>query len=84
MGTQKKIAEKIIDKGADYILQVKGIQEIREYYVEKNIEWFRKNHSGWKGLNGIGACRATVTEKGETTTSVSYSIYSRGGMSAGA
>ncbi len=48
MGTQKQIAEKIIEKEADYILQVKGNQyykeicmehgrqEIREYYVEMN------------------------------------------------
>lgn len=122
MGTQKEIAEKIIDKGADYILQVKGNQEtlkedialyfekdifqrkkkdlegkgcyhkeisfdhgrreIREYYVENDIEWLRKNHPGWKGLNGIGACISTVTEKGASTTAVSYSIYSRPGMGA--
>lgn len=122
MGTQKEIAEKIIDKGADYILQVKGNQEtlkedialyfekdifqrkkkdleekgcyhkeisfdhgrreIREYYVENDIEWLRKNHPGWKGLNGIGACISTVTEKGVTTTAVSYSIYSCPGMGA--
>lgn len=96
MGTQKEIAEKIVDKEADYILQVKGNQEtlledislhfkeelfrgskkelekegqywkeisfdhgrmeIREYYVENDIEWLRKNHPGWKGLKGIGAC----------------------------
>ena len=41
MGTQKKIAEKIIEKNADYILQVKGNQQtlmndIREYF-EKNV-----------------------------------------------
>ena len=122
MGTQKEIAEKVIAKEADYILQVKGNQEtlledislyfkgeifphskkglekegrywkemsfdhgrieIREYYVENDIEWLRKNHSGWKGLNGIGACIATVAEKGETTTAVSYSIYSQEGMGA--
>lgn len=122
MGTQKEIAEKIIEKEADYILQVKGNQErlmedialyfekdifpcrkkelekegryykeisfdhgrqeIREYYVENCIEWLKENHPEWKGLNGIGACIATVTEKGETTTAVSYSIYSQSGMSA--
>lgn len=94
MGTQKKIAEKIVDKEADYILQVKGNQEtlledismyfkeelfqrskkelekegrywkeisfdhgrmeIREYYVENDVEWLRKNHPGWKGLKGEG------------------------------
>lgn len=40
MGTQKKIAEQIIDKKADYILQVKGNQEtlereIAEYFEEE-------------------------------------------------
>lgn len=122
MGTQKEIAEKIIEKEADYILQVKGNQEtlreditlyfekelftrnkkelerekqyykevcfehgrqeIREYYVENSIDWLKENHTGWKGLKGIGACISTVTEKGETTIAVSYSIYSRGGMGA--
>ena len=122
MGTQKEIAEKIVDKEADYILQVKGNQEtlledislyfkeelfqrpkkelekegrywkemdfdhgrmeLREYYVENDVEWLRKNHPGWKGLKGAGACIATITEKGETTTAVSYSIYSREGMDA--
>ena len=122
MGTQKEIAEKIIEKEADYILQVKanqetlrediafyfekelfthnkkelekekqyykefcfehGRQEIREYYVENSIGWLKENHPDWKGLRGIGACISTVTEKGETTTAVSYSIYSREGMGA--
>jgi len=122
MGTQKEIAEKIIEKEADYILQVKGNQEtlledialyfekdifpckkkelekegryykeisfdhgrqeIREYYVENHMEWLKENHQEWKGLNGTGACISTVTEKGETTTAISYSIYSRSGMSA--
>ena len=120
MGTQKEIAEKIIEKEADYILQVRGNQqglmedialylekdiflyknselekedryykeicfehgrqETREYYVEKNIGWLKENHLGWKGLEGIGACISTVIEHGETTTSISYSIYSREGM----
>lgn len=122
MGTQKDIAEKIIEKEADYILQVKGNQEklmedialyfekdmfpckkselekegryykeicfehgrqeTREYYVENNICWLKENHSGWKGMRGIGACISTVTERGKTTTSISYSIYSRAGMDA--
>jgi len=122
MGTQKEIAEKIIEKKADYILQVKGNQEtlmedialyfereifpcmkrelekegryykdicfehgreeIREYYVESNIGWLKTNHPEWKGLEGIGACVSTVTEKGETTIAISYSIYSRSGMDA--
>ena len=122
MGTQKDIAEKIIEKEADYILQVKGNQEklmedialyfekdmfpckkselekegryykeicfehgrqeTREYYVENNICWLKENHSGWKGMRGIGACISTVTERGKTTTSISYSIYSRAVMDA--
>lgn len=122
MGTQKEIAEKIIDKGADYILQVKGNQEtllddislyferdifqrkkkelekegrysremdfdhgrqeIREYYVENEIEWLIENHPGWKGLRGIGACVSTITERGVVTTAVSYSIYSQEGLKA--
>lgn len=122
MGTRKEIAETIIDKGADYILQVKGNQEtlpedislyfekdiflrkkkelekegrysremdfdhgrqeIREYYVENDIEWLKGNHPGWKGLNGIGACISTITERGVTTTAVSYSIYSQEGLEA--
>ena len=122
MGTQKDIAEKIIEKEADYILQVKGNQEklmedialyfekdmfpckkselekegryykeicfehgrqeTREYYVENNICWLKENHSEWKGMSGIGACISTVTERGKTTTSISYSIYSRAGMGA--
>lgn len=122
MGTQKEIAEKVIDKGADYILQVKGNQEtlledislyfekdiflrkkkelekegryskeidfdhgrqeIREYYVEDEIGWLKGNHPGWKGLNGIGACVSTITERGVTTTAVSYSIYSQEGLKA--
>lgn len=120
MGAQKEIAEKIIDKGADYILQVKGKQEtlledirlyfekdiflrkkkelekegryskemdfdhgrqeIREYYVEDEIGWLKRNQPGWKGLNGIGACISTITECGVSTTEVSYSIYSQEGL----
>lgn len=122
MGTQKAIAKKIIEKEADYILQVKSNQptlmedialhfeknvfpikkeelrrngqyhtdtcgdhgriEKRGYYVENNIGWLRERHPEWEGLSGIGACVATVTEKGKTTTSVSYCIYSRQGMTA--
>lgn len=122
MGTQKEIAEKIIDKEADYILQVKGNQETlmadialyfekdvfpckkkdlaetdryykdicfdhgrqetREYYVENNIGWLKADHPEWKGLGGIGACVSTVTEKGRTTKTISYSIYSRSGTGA--
>lgn len=47
MGTQKEIAKKIIQKKADYILQVKGNQQtlmddIREYY-EKDVFTAKKN-----------------------------------------
>ena len=122
MGTQKDIAEKIIEKGAGYILQVKGNQpvlmedislyfekdvftkpkkdlrqeglyhkeicndhgriETREYYVSDDIDWLLQGHSGWAGLRGIGACVASVIEKGRTTQTISYSIYSIAGMTA--
>jgi predicted transposase YbfD/YdcC len=51
MGTQKEIAEKIIEKEADYILQVKGNQELLmkdiALYFEKDVfpkkeEWKKK------------------------------------------
>lgn len=122
MGTQKEIAKKIIQKNADYILQVKGNQqtlmddiheyfekdvftkkkdalekeeryyktfcrehgriEKREYYVENDIGWLKERHPDWERLSGIGACVATVTEKGKTVTAVKYTIYSRQGMTA--
>ena len=122
MGTQKDIAKAIINKKADYILQVKGNQqallddialyfkeevlpcdkkgleaenkyykdicfehgreEVREYYVENDIAWLKKNCPGWERLNGIGACISKVTEKGNTTETISYSIYSCKGMTA--
>jgi predicted transposase YbfD/YdcC len=59
-----------------------GRRETREYYVENDISWRKERHPGWKGLNGIGACVSTVEEKGNTTTAISYSIYSRAGMQA--
>ena len=53
MGTQKEIAEKIIDKEADYILQVKGNQErIMEdiaLYFEKDVFPCRKNELAEEG-----------------------------------
>ncbi len=122
MGTQKEIAKAIIDKKADYILQVKGNQqsllddislyfkeevfrrdkkelevknkyykdicfehgrvEVREYYVENDIMWLNRRCPGWEGLNGIGACVSRVTEKGNTTKAITYSIYSGKGMTA--
>lgn len=46
MGTQKEIAEKIIEKEADYILQVKGNQETlmedTALYFEKDIFPYKK------------------------------------------
>ena len=50
--------------------------------MENSIDWLKERYPEWKGLNGIGACRSTVTENGETTTSISYSIYSLEGMGA--
>ncbi len=122
MGTQKEIAKAIVNKKADYILQVKGNQpalldgvslyfkedvfrrgkkeleaenryykdtcfehgrlEVREYYVENDIRWLNKSCPGWEGLHGIGACVSRVTEKGNTTETATYSIYSRPGMTA--
>lgn len=122
MGTQKGITEKIIEKGADYILQVKGNQpalmedislyfekevftrpkkelgqeglyqkevcndhgriETREYYVSNDIGWLLEGHSGWSGLQGIGACVASVTEKDKTTQTISYSIHSMADITA--
>ena len=53
MGTQKEIAEKIIDKEADYILQVKGNQErLMEdiaLYFEKDVFPCRKNELAEEG-----------------------------------
>lgn len=53
-----------------------GRIEIREYYTEKEVEWLKERHPEWEGMEGTGACISTVTEKGKTTISVSYSIYS--------
>ena len=44
--------------------------------MENNIGWLRERHPEWEGLSGIGACVVAVTEKGKTTTSVSYCISS--------
>ncbi len=56
------------------------------YLMLKNergkVKVYKENHPGWKGLEGIGACISTVTEHGETTTAISYAIYSREGMGA--
>lgn len=53
MGTQKEIAEKIIDKEADYILQVKGNQErLMEdiaLYFEKDVFPCKKNELAEEG-----------------------------------
>ncbi len=80
--TEKKSA---LEKAGHYYQNLCGDHgriEKREYYVENDIEWLRGRHPGWEGLAGIGACVTTVTEKGNTVTSVSYSIYSRNGMTA--
>lgn len=59
-----------------------GRIEIREYYIENNVEWLKERHPEWEGMEGIGACISTVTEKEKTTISTSYSIYSMGEMTA--
>lgn len=59
-----------------------GRIEIREYYIENDAEWLKERHPKWEGIEGMGACVSTVTEKGKTTTGTSYSIYSQRGMTA--
>lgn len=59
-----------------------GRIEVREYYTEKDVEWLKERHPEWEGMEGTGACISTVTEKGKTTISVSYSIYSIREMTA--
>lgn len=59
-----------------------GRIEVREYYTEKDVEWLKERHPEWEGMEGTGACISTVTEKGKTTISVSYSIYSMREMTA--
>jgi predicted transposase YbfD/YdcC len=97
MGTQTKIAEKIIKKKADYCLALKGNQsslhedvrlyfeklpaeqtavtkekghgriEKREYFLETEIDWLTQKVA-WAELNGIGAVKSTIFEKGESRT----------------
>ncbi len=80
MGTQKETAKAIIDKKADYILQVTGNQpalldDISLYFkedvfrldkkrLETEVRWLNRNCPGWERLNGIGTCVSRVTEKG--------------------
>lgn len=59
-----------------------GRIEIREYYTENDVGWLKERYPEWEGLEGMGACISTVTEKGKATTSTSYSIYSQKGMTA--
>lgn len=42
-----------------------GRIEIREYYIENNVEWLKERHPKWEGTEGIGACISTVTKKGK-------------------
>lgn len=79
------VKKEVLEKSGHYYKNLCGEHgriEKREYYVENNIGWLVERHPGWEGLAGIGACVSTVTEKGKTVTSVSYSIYSRQGMTA--
>lgn len=79
------VKKDVLEKEARYYKNIcgdHGRMEKREYYVENNISWLRERHPDWEGLAGIGACISTVTEKEKTVTSVSYSIYSRPGMTA--
>jgi len=121
MGTQKEIAQKIVDKGADYCLSLKQNQralyrnivayvesvlfvaaknelaesnqyhvdhdkghgriEKREYYTCNDISWL-PNADKWANLSGFGVCVSTVHEKGKTTVSHNYAIYSVKNMTA--
>ena len=59
-----------------------GRLETREYYIEKEISWMKDALKEWKGLSGIGACRATIEENGSVTTNTSYAIFSDQEMTA--
>ena len=106
MGCQKSICEKITNKGADYVIALKGNQkslheeaqlffedfadcvqqhethdkghgreEIREYFLESNIEWL-PGHSEWPHLRAIGMVRSTIFEKTEERTETRYYVAS--------
>ena len=59
-----------------------GRIETREYYIETEIDWLKKDFGDWNKLNGIGACRATVEQNGERHESISYAIFSDPTMNA--
>jgi len=59
-----------------------GRIEVREYDIENEIGWLKERHPKWDGIEGIGACISTVTEKGKTSISTSYSIYNMKGTTA--
>ena len=65
MGAQKEIAEKIIDKEADYILQVKGNQEtllgIFRFILKRKC--FRAPRRSWK--KGAGTGKKQILAMGE-------------------
>lgn len=42
MGCHREIAKKIVDKGADYILSLKGNQETVHGEVRSYFEWARR------------------------------------------
>lgn len=106
MGCQTKIAAKITEKQADYVIGLKGNQstlrddvelyfrnfldecsrsrtiekghgriEEREYFLQTEIDWLEQRPY-WANLNGIGAVRSTVEEKGETRTETRFFITS--------
>ena len=58
-----------------------GRIEIREYYISRETDWLLEKKD-WKGMSGLGLCISRVTEGEKTTTSRSYSIYSRETMDA--
>ena len=57
-----------------------GRIEIRKYYICNDISWLEC--SKWVGISGFGLCVSSVEEKGVTTVSHRYYIYSVKDMTA--
>lgn len=111
MGCQKKIAEQIVEQGADYVLSLKGNQgqlhdDVRLYFnsahvtdstqttdidaghgrvesrtvsVCNTIDWLKKDHPKWAGLQSILAVTATRYIKDRTEQETRYFISSLDG-----
>jgi predicted transposase YbfD/YdcC len=57
-----------------------GRIEIRKYYICNDISWLEC--SKWAGISGFGLCVSSVEEKGKTSISYRYYIYSVKDMTA--